>query len=327
MKRRLKIGVVMGGPSAEREISFLTGRAVAFNLDRKKYSVSIVEMTREGRFFLVQNKKERLLDLQNKDRKLFDLIFIALHGPIGEDGSLQGMFEVWGIRYTGSGVLASALAMNKVAAADVYRAHNLPTPPFIDFTKESWKKERALLLKRIIKEIKYPLVLKPADQGSAVGVAVIKSEAKLIAAVNKTINSFSHLMAQKFITGEETTCGVLERRGEPFALPPTHILPKLGKFYDYSSKYKVGGSTHICPADFSAAVNAKLQELAVMAHRALGCRGVSRTDIFVAADGNFYVLETNTIPGMTATSLFPEAATQAGISFSRMLDLIIAASF
>ena len=313
----------MGGPSTERDISLVTGKAVCDNLDRKKYVVTAVEMTKDGRFFIIRNKKKRWLDLQNSDRKLFDVIFIAMHGPIGEDGAVQGMLESWGIPYTGSGVLASALAMNKVKTAEVYRAHGLLTPMFVDFTKEQWKKERVDLVKKITKEIGYPAVVKPADQGSAIGVSIVKNEAELLGAINKTLKVFSYLMAQKFIKGQETTCGVLEDRGELIALPPTHILPKLGKFYDYKSKYKTGGSTHICPADFSKGINTKLQDLAVKAHRALGCRGMSRTDIFVAYDGKFYVIETNTIPGMTPTSLFPEAAAKAGISFGRMLDKII----
>ena len=133
-------------------------------------------------------------------------------------------------------------------------------------------------------------------------------------------------MAQKFIKGKEATCGVLEKGGQLVVLPPTHILPNLGEFYDYKSKYAAGGSTHICPADFGDAVNQQIQNLAIMAHKALDCRGMSRTDIFVGDDKKLYILETNTIPGMTPTSLFPEAAGKAGISFGKMLDYIIEAS-
>lgn len=133
-------------------------------------------------------------------------------------------------------------------------------------------------------------------------------------------------MAQKFIRGKEATCGIIEKRGELIAFPPTHILPNLGEFYDYKSKYAAGGSTHICPADFSAKVNKEIQELAKKAHKILDCRGMSRTDMFVADDGKIYVIETNTIPGMTPASLFPEAAAKMGISFPEMLDLIIEAS-
>ena len=133
-------------------------------------------------------------------------------------------------------------------------------------------------------------------------------------------------MAQKFIKGQEATCGVLKKNGQLTALPPTHILPNLGKFYDYKSKYSSGGSTHICPADFTPEINTQIQKLAILAHKALGCRGMSRTDIFVGEDKKLYIIETNTIPGMTPTSLFPQAAAKAGISFPQMLDYIIKAS-
>ncbi len=167
------------------------------------------------------------------------------------------------------------------------------------------------------------MVIKPVDQGSAVGVSIIKSKEELKKSIDTTIKKFPWLMAQKFIKGQEATCGVLEKNGEVMVLPPTHILPKLGKFYDYKSKYKSGGSTHICPADFTPEINTQIQKLAIMAHKALGCRGMSRTDVFVEDNKNLYIIETNTIPGMTPTSLFPEAAAKAGISFSQMLDCII----
>ena len=323
----MKVGVMLGGLSTERAVSLITGRAVYDNLDRKKYTTSLIEMDKNGRFFLISQKGKKVeLDLQNKDRKLFDLIFIALHGPGGEDGCAQGMLQAWNIPYTGSGVLASAIAMNKVYAANIYRAHGLPTPPLVEFTRESWYKQRGALLKRIEREIGYPSVVKPVNQGSAIGVSIVKNKQELSMALDKTFKLFLWLMIQKFIKGKEATCGVLERKGKIFALPPTHILPKLGQFYDYKSKYQAGGSSHICPEDFSKKINKEIQKLARQAHRTLGCRGMSRTDIFVADDGKLYLIETNTIPGMTPTSLFPEAAAQAGISFSRMLDLIIAAS-
>lgn len=317
----------MGGPSAEREVSLVTGKAVFDNLDRTKYLPALVEMTKESHFLLAQkNGKKRRLDLQNKDRKMFDIIFIALHGTFGEDGGIQGLLESLNIKYTGPGVLASALAMNKVYSAQIYFANGLPYPEFIHFKKEGWKREAGKIISDAVNKIGFPLVVKPVDQGSAVGVSIVKSKEELKKIIDKTINKFPWLMAQKFIKGREATCGVLEKDGEIMTLPPTHILPQLGQFYDYKSKYKTGGSTHICPADFGANINAQIQKLALLAHKALGCRGISRTDIFVGDDKNLYIIETNTIPGMTPTSLFPEAAAKAGISFRKMLDYIIQAS-
>lgn len=338
----------MGGPSAEREISLVTGQAVFDNLDREKYIVSRIEMTKDSRFLLL-DKGKRYLDLQNKDRKKFDLIFIALHGTFGEDGCAQGMLQALGIPYTGSDTLSSALAMNKVFAGQIYKINNLPHPEFIHVKREGWKNYRTVVLKDAAEKIGYPAVVKPADQGSAVGVSIVKSEVELIQSLDKTFKKFSWLMIQKFIKGQEATCGVLEENNNIFPLPPTHIKANLGEFYDYKSKYKPGGSTHICPADFPPEINEQIQKLALLAHKALRCRGMSRTDIFVADETastvsdsqhheghqtsasfqdnkNLFIIETNTIPGMTPTSLFPEAAGKAGISFSKMLDLIIKAS-
>lgn len=315
----------MGGPSAEREISLVTGKAIVDNLDTKKYVPSIIEMDKQSIFWLRQKGKKRKLDLQNKDRKLFDIIFIALHGSPGEDGGVQGMLESLQIPYTGSGVLASAMAMNKVFSAQIYFANNLPYPQFLHFKQDGWKRDKATILQNI-SQLGFPLVIKPVDQGSAVGVSIIKTQEELEKTIDTSIKNFPWLMAQKFIKGQEATCGVLEEKGEIVALPPTHILPKAGEFYDYASKYKTGGSTHVCPADFGDEINLHIQKLAIMAHKALGCRGMSRTDVFVGEDKNLYILETNTIPGMTSTSLFPEAAAKAGLSFAHVLDCIITAS-
>lgn len=326
MKKKLKVAVLYGGPSAEREISLVTGKAIFDNLDREKYVPTLVEMTKDSRFVIKAKGKKRVLDIQNKDRKLFDLYFVALHGTFGEDGAVQGMLESLGIRYTGSRVLASALAMDKVRAGDMYRAYGLPTPPFIPFGRSEWKSGSEEIIKEINTEIKYPVVIKPSDQGSAVGVSIVKNKAELRSVIEKTLKMFPNLMAQKFIKGKEGTCGVLEIKRELHALPPTHIIANFDEFYDYKSKYKPGGSTHVCPADFPPEVNEKMQELAVAAHQVLGCRGMSRTDIFYADDGALWIIETNTIPGMTPMSLLPEAAEKAGISFSKMLDFIIEAS-
>jgi D-alanine-D-alanine ligase len=327
MKNKLKTGVLLGGISSEREISLVTGEAVFSNLDRQKYNVQKIEMAPDGRLFLISEKgKKRPLDLANKDKKLFDLIFIALHGEGGEDGTIQGMLEILGIPYIGSGILASATAMSKVHTGEIYKIYDLPTPEFVHFTKKEWKKEQSVILQKIQQTIGLPAVVKPVDQGSAVGVSIVKTEEELKKTITKTISKFNWLMVQKFIKGSEATCGVLEKKGKAFALPPTHILPQAGAFYDYKSKYKPGGSRHICPADFSPETNQKIQQLALKAHEILGCRGMSRTDIMVGESGDLYLLETNTIPGMTPTSLLPEAAEKAGISFSEMLDLIIEAS-
>lgn len=322
----------MGGPSSEREVSLVTGKDIFDNLDKKKYDVLPMELTKDGHFLMhktimlkEKNSKEANLLKMNSEGKM-DMIFIAMHGTPGEDGTVQGMLDLLGIPYTGSNTLSSALAMNKVFAAQIYVANGLPTPAFVNFKKDGWKRDRAVILKDVKGRINYPCVLKPVDQGSSVGVYMVRNEKELESTVDKVIKKYSWLMAQKLIKGQEATCGVLEIDGKLAALPPIHIIANKGEFYDIKSKYGEGGSTHICPADFPAEINEKIEALAIQAHRALGCRGMSRTDIFYADDGQLYIIETNTIPGMTPTSLFPEAAGKTGISFSEMLDHIIKAS-
>jgi len=323
---KLRVAVLMGGPSAEREISLITGKAVFENLDRKKYAPTLIEMGKDANFFVIQKGKRTKFNFLNLAKSKFDIVFIAMHGSPGEDGGVQGLLEALGVKYTGPGVLSSALAMNKVFAAEVYLANGLPHPDFVHFKKDGWKRNSDKIINDIVSKVGFPMVVKPVDQGSAVGVSKVKSHDELRKTIDKTIKTFSWLMAQKFIRGKEATCGVLEKNGQLMVLPPTHILPNLGEFYDYKSKYAAGGSTHICPADFGDIINQQIQNLAIMAHKALDCRGMSRTDIFVGDDKKLYILETNTIPGMTPTSLFPEAAAKAGISFSKMLDYIVEAS-
>lgn len=322
----------MGGPSSEREVSLVTGKAIFDNLDKKKYEALPMELTKDGRLLThktpllnEKNAKETTLAKMKEGDKL-DMIFIAMHGSPGEDGTVQGMLELLGIPYTGSNTLSSALAMNKVFSAQIYVANGLPTPMFVNFKHDGWKNEKQKILHYVAEKIKYPCVLKPVDQGSSVGVYMIRNEEEMVEMTNKVIKKYSWLMAQTMIKGKEATCGVLEIDGKLAPLPPVHIIANKGEFYDIKSKYGEGGSTHICPADFPEEINEQIQTLAIQAHRALGCRGMSRTDIFYADDGQLYIIETNSIPGMTPTSLLPEEAGKIGISFSEMLDHIIKAS-
>jgi len=315
----------MGGPSAEREISLITGQAVCDNLDRKKYQVLPLEYGRDFKFYWLKGQKRFLADLYDIKKKT-DIVFNALHGTYGEDGGVQGMFEASGIKYTGSKVLSSALCMNKAMTGRMYYACGLPHPPFLDFKEAGWKNNRNQIVELVKKNLKYPAVLKPVEQGSAVGVHIVKNEAELTRQINQTIKEFGWMMVQKYIKGEEATVGVLEIKNIITPLPPTHIKANLGKFYDYKSKYAPGGSTHICPADFAPKINQQMQSYAIQAHQLLGCHAMSRTDFFVQPDDQMWLIETNTIPGMTSTSLLPEAAGKMGISFSQMLDVIIEAS-
>jgi len=326
MTNKIKIGVLMGGPSKEREISLITGKAILENLDKNKYQILPIEFGKNRKFYEIKNKNKKLINLSDLKKKV-DVIFIALHGTHGEDGGVQGLLECLDIKYTGSDILSSSLGMNKVLSAQIYWLNKIDTPEFEHFNKKEWLVNKPEIIKTIKKEIHFPCVLKPVNQGSAVGVKLIKQEKDLVKGINKSLKEFDWIMIQKFIKGQEATCGVIEKNGKLMALPPTHILPVLGEFYDYKAKYAKGGSTHICPADFSIAINEILKTKAILAHNALGCRGMSRTDFFIEDNtGKIYAIETNTIPGMTPVSLFPEAAGHAGISFTKMLDYIITSS-
>ena len=332
----------MGGPSPEHDVSLNTGREILKALDRKKYVAHPVTVTKEGMWLLsnaarVHNqgghslKKRTALTLQpahNKNSfpiKNIDVAFIAMHGRFGEDGTVQALLETFGIPYTGSGVLASALGMDKPRSLLIFRQAGLSAPDFCVFSKDDWKKRRSAVLSKILRSFRFPFITKPADAGSSVGVAIIKKKSELRHAILSAFRHSNTIMAQVFVKGKELTCGVLENRnGELEALMPTEIIPRPGDFYDYSSKYGDGGSTHLIPPkNMSPSVIGRIQAAACIAHRALGCRGFSRTDFILASNGTLFVLELNTIPGMTQTSLLPEAAKAAGISFTALLDRIL----
>jgi len=214
----------------------------------------------------------------------------------------------------GSGVVSSAMAMDKEISNILYETNGLRVPRYVVIDGNSKKKDP---------DIDFPIVVKPVNGGSSVGVSIVRSKKELTKAVSHARKEDDRVMLQEYIKGGEFSCGVLEgRNGEPFALPPTEIIPQTSSFFDYRAKYKVGGSLEITPARLPGAKIKKLQDLALKAHKILGCRGMSRSD-FMFKGSKFYILETNTIPGMTETSLLPQAAKAAGIEFPAFLDLMI----
>ena len=284
---------------------------VVNNLDKNKYNSVLIVIEKDGKWKFGDKKS---VDLGNALQilKAYDFAFIAMHGTFGEDGRIQALLEWANIPYSGSGVLGSAMAMDKEISNERYKAVGLNVPRYV-------------ILKDFKSGIKVPVVVKPVDGGSSVGVSIVKAKVDFKRAMKKAFGESSRIMVQEFIRGRELTCGVLEDKfGKPFALPPTEIIPKTSAFFDYKAKYTVGGSMEITPVRLSSALTKKLQRMALEAHRALGCGGMSRSD-FILKGTKFYILETNTIPGMTKTSLLPQAAKAAGINFSSMLDLIIKA--
>lgn len=336
MAVKKKIVVLMGGDSAERVVSLKTGTQVLNALDAEKYEVFAID-TQSGRLSLPDSARLPLplpaaggeaTALTELPRLLPgerpDCVFIALHGPGGEDGTVQGFLETLGIPYTGSGVLASALAMDKVRCKTIFQAVGVPVPAGMIFRK----RDRAALRRApvdIAQQLGFPVVIKPNQQGSSFGTTLVRDEEGVAEALEDALRFDDTALVEECIQGVEITVAVLGNDLDAFALPPVEIVPpESAEFFDFESKYSQGetGATEICPARISDADAHEAKLLALECHRALGCRGMSRTDMFVTEDGCI-VLETNTIPGMTPTSLLPQAAKAAGIEFPELLDKLI----
>jgi len=299
----MKIALLLGGPSSEREVSLKTGGAVASAL--KGQGLDVVEID-------VGEDLSRLVEDLRKAEP--HVVFIALHGAFGEDGVVQGVLEYLGLPYTGSGVLASALAMDKVASKRLFSYHGIPVPRYTIFRREGW----TLPGETPLDGLSYPLVVKPAAEGSTIGVSIVREEGDLEGALDEAYKYGDTVLVEEFIQGREITVGIL---GDE-ALPVIEIVPETG-FYDYRAKYTPGLTRYEVPAKLPVEIAITVQEMALLAHRALGCRDVSRVDFRLAEEGTPYILEVNTIPGMTETSLLPKAAAAAGISFKELVLRIL----
>lgn len=300
-----RIAVIMGGKSGEREVSLRSGRNIADALKRSGCTAATFDV-------------EPDLFIQLRDYKP-DLVFLALHGRYGEDGTIQGMLDLMGIRYTGSGVLASALAMDKMMAKRIFTYENIPTPKAATIQIEELEREdRSAIEERICGRIGLPAVVKPVLEGSSLGVTIIRGADQFWPAVQSAFQHDHTVMVEQFVSGIEITVAVLGNR-DPRPLPVIEVVPRLGGFYDYESKYASGGSDHIIPARLPGPVLDLASRIAVQSHQALGCRGYSRTDMIVDGEGVPFVLEVNTLPGMTKTSLVPDAALAAGIGFDELV--------
>lgn len=297
------IAVLMGGRSAEREVSLNTGAQVAEAL--RSVGHEIVEIDAAEPTFI-----EQLRDASP------DVVFICLHGRFGEDGTVQGMLELLGMPYVGSGVLASALAMDKLMSKRLFACANLATPLYVELRRGD-----PFDVEEITARLGGKTVVKPANEGSSVGMSIVHEPAELASAIDKAFASDVHVLVEQFVAGVEVTVGVLGN-DDPVALPTLEIVPE-HEFYDYESKYVPGMSSHIIPARVSEDARDECQRLALEAHKLLGCRGMSRADTIVAEDGSIWLLEVNTIPGMTKTSLLPDAARAAGIEFPWLCDRLV----
>jgi D-alanine-D-alanine ligase len=290
----------MGGRSAEREISLRTGQAVYRALRRRGYRVVAIDV-------------DESLPQQLKAKRVA-LVFLALHGPGGEDGTIQGLLETIGMPYTGSGVRASAMAMHKVTAKELLACHGIPVPAGTVIRRgEATKKPAGL---------RWPLIVKPAAEGSTIGISIVRKPSEWRAALRRAHKHDREAVVEAYIPGHEITVSVLKSARRPRALPTIEIVAP-GGFYDYAAKYTKGRSCYLCPAPLSAAVNRRVTDLAVRAYEVLGCDGAARVDFRVTPGGQPYVLEVNTIPGMTETSLLPMAAAKAGMDYETLTEEIL----
>jgi D-alanine-D-alanine ligase len=321
-----RVAVLMGGPSAEHDVSMTSGAQVMAALEDLGPLPVVIE--RDGTWKLGGVAQPSLGAALDALAARADVAVIALHGPFGEDGTVQALLETLGLAYTGSGVAASALAMDKIRTKYVYGARELPTSPFVALGAADLEREGAGLGERLGARFGFPCVVKPSRNGSSFGVSFPRDASALEREVARLVGEGHEVLVERFVRGRELTCGVLERGGRPFALPPTEIIPDARfEFFDYAAKYTPGATREITPAAISPELTAEVQRLAVAAHLALGCRGMSRTDVMLdlsgGGEGRPVLLETNTIPGMTGTSLLPQAAAVVGISLRQLVELMI----
>jgi len=335
--KKLRVLVLAGGDSPEREVSLASGRAVAEAVGHLGHSLLAIDpatgkslLGPEGKFLadgvhelppdskslVVIRQKGAIRTVEKFDFSAVDVIFNILHGGRGEDGTIQALLDLAERPYTGSGVLASALAMNKHASKKLFKAEGIPTPDWELFTLKEPKlspEEKGKL-----KRFGYPFVVKPNDGGSTVGLTVVHKPDELEGAVEAAFEYSNQVMVEEFIAGRELTVGVLGQT----PLPVVEIIPK-HEIYDYTCKYTAGMTEYICPAKLTDDQTRLVQELGLKAFQILGCEGFARTDFRMGKDGVFYCLEVNTLPGMTNLSLVPKAADASGLSFEKLVQKII----
>ena len=298
-----KIALLAGGKSGEREISLASGLGAKTALEEAGFPVTVIDPA----------KKEDLKKLIDGD---FDVAFICLHGKYGEDGTMQGLLEIIDLPYIGSNVWSSALAMDKTKAKVFYEHSGIRTPRSITLRKADERN-----IEEIVKTVGVRCVVKPATEGSALGVFIVEGVPDIEEAIGKAFEIDSEVLVETYVSGDEFTVAVIGNEN-PEALPVIQIVPS-NEFYDFESKYAPGGSQHLCPAPLSIAETDEVQRMAVEAHKVLGCRGVSRSDFIKDGNGAFWILETNTIPGMTGTSLLPDAGRAAGLEFSELCTKLV----
>lgn len=328
----------MGGYSTEHDVSVTSGTGVIRAMDGSKYNIHPVLIQKDGTWIwssreLSPYQKDNFTEnyfyslegpsaRQEKNPALSelpsaDIAFLALHGKWGEDGHVQGLLENWGIPYTGCGLLASALAMDKVLCKAAYLSVGIDTPPYRVLFRDDFSGDK---LVEAADALGFPLVIKDPVGGSSIGMGIAKDLDEAGQIVNDLFKNSNRLLCEKFIKGQEASCGYIE--GVETPLPPTEMRMTTREYFDFEAKYN-GECREVTPAEFPEELTKRIQELAKKAHLAIGGAGYSRTDVRIDAEGKLWALETNTLPGMTPTSILPAEAAAVGIDYTHLIDLII----
>lgn len=307
MTKDKKIIVVMGGPSTEAEVSRRSGTAILNALKSKGYNAEGLELDPVN--FAAQIKEAKA-----------DFVFNALHGKFGEDGVLQGTLEMMGIPYTGSGVMAAALTINKAATKRMFAAAGISTPRFKTYYR--YQHRTRDLFNEILNEFSLPMVVKASSQGSSIGVVIVEKREELEKALSDAFRYDNEILVEEFIRGRELTVAVWGNEEQQEVMPVIEITTTTGR-YDYDTKYKVGASKHIIPAPLEEDVTKAVKEMALEAFNACGCKGIARIDFMLSWSGKPYAIEVNTVPGMTETSLVPDAGRAIGLEFPDLCEKLL----
>ncbi|MFH1284015.1 MAG: D-alanine--D-alanine ligase family protein [Candidatus Peregrinibacteria bacterium] len=344
---KINVGVIFGGRSGEHEVSLVSAASVIKALDKEKYDILEIGITRDGKWLIGENclekfkkqnyeglkqvfastdpEKKGFIDDEGKFAKI-DIFFPVLHGPFGEDGTIQGMFEMMNIAYVGCGVLASSTAMDKLQCKAVWGSAGLPVVPYVGFNRGSWATEKDAIMSHIEKNIGIPCFVKPANMGSSVGISKVKDKNDLAKAIELAAGFDRRILVEKAVNAREIECAVLGN-DDPIAAEVGEIIVG-GEFYDFFDKYVNGVSTTQVPADIAKESSEKIREISIKAYKLLDCSGLARVDSFLDRDsGEIYLNELNTMPGFTSISMYPKMIAHNGISYNELVDRLIELGF
>jgi len=350
-KRKIRVGVIFGGRSGEHEVSLVSAQGIMKAINKEKYEVLPIGITKDGRWIasgdpikalqsglnagsepvaLLGDPSQRgLMRLEEAEGGLtparlaeIDVIFPVLHGPYGEDGTVQGLLELAGIPYVGAGVTGSALGMDKLVFKDLMQAHGLPVAPYLGVKRKEWERDPAAVIERIEAAFQYPMFVKPVNLGSSVGVTKVHNRTELPAALDEAARYDRKLLVEKGINAREIEVSVLGN-DDPIASVPGEIIP-CREFYDYRAKYIEENSELLIPAPIPEETTRRVRELAIKAYLAIDCSGMARADFLLDRDdGTLYLSELNTIPGFTPISMYPKLWEASGISYAELIDRLI----